>query len=251
MAEAATATRVNVGLTVSQKQVLMCAWCGALMLLLVGGGLLTAGLWPPPQPSASAEQMKAFFTHNPVRIRLGLALMMTGQGLLMPWGASITVMTSRIKHSSSVMTFVQIAAIGVATIIGVASMISWGVASFRPDDVTAELTRGFSDLGWFFFVFDWSPLAVWYLAVAVAIFGDRSTGPIYPRWSAYLGLWVALLSAPGGLMIFFKHGPLAFNGLFSIWIPLGVFFVWITVMSVLTIQAIKRLPAWEPAPTDH
>jgi hypothetical protein len=247
MADTAVATRITVDLTVSRKQILMCAWCGAVVILLVGGGLLTAGLWPPPQPSATAEQMKAFYAENPFRIRLGIALMMAGLGLIIPWGASIAAMTSRIKDSSSAMTFVQVAAFGVATIIGVASVIGWGVASFRPDDVSAELTRGFSDLGWFFFVFDWSPLAVWYLAVAVAIFGDRSAAPIFPRWSAYLSLWVMLLSVPGGLMIFFKHGPLAFNGLFGIWIPLGVFFVWIIVMTALTIKAVNRLPESEPA----
>jgi hypothetical protein len=240
MSDTSFATRVTVDLSISRKQALMCAWCGALVIALVGGGLLTAGLWPPPQPSATAEQMREFYTGSPLRIRLGLALMMAGLGLIMPWGASIAAMTSRIKASSSAMTYVQVAAFGVATIIGVSSVIGWGVASFRPDDVSAELTRGFSDLGWFFFVFDWSPLAVWYLAVAVAIFGDRSAAPVFPRWSAYLSLWVAMLSAPGGAMIFFKHGPLAFNGLFGIWIPLGVFFVWIIVMTALTIRAANR-----------
>jgi hypothetical protein len=240
MTESGLATRVAVDLTVSRRQVLMCAWCGALLIVLIGGGLLVAGLWPPPRASASAEEIKAFYAGSPLRIRAGLALMMAGMGLIMPWGASIAAMTSRIRDSSSSMTFVQVAAFGVATIIGVSSVICWGVASFRPDEVSAELTRGFSDLGWFFFVFDWSPLAVWYLAVAVAIFGDRSPFPVFPRWSAYLSLWVTTLSAPGGLMIFFKTGPLAFNGLFAIWIPLGVFFVWIIVMTALVIQAVNR-----------
>jgi hypothetical protein len=235
--------RISVDLTVSRKQLLLCAWSGPLLILLVGGGLLLAGLWPPPHPTDTAEQIKAFYAADPFRTRLGLALMMAGLGLILPWGASIAAQTNRIKESSSAMTFVQVAAFGVATIIGVASVIAWGVASFRPDEVPADITRGFSDLGWFFFVFDWSPLAVWYLAASIAIFGDRSATPIYPRWSAYLGVWVTMLSAPGGVVIFFKTGPLAFNGLFGIWIPLGVFFVWIIVMTALTIQAINREPA--------
>jgi hypothetical protein len=56
-----------------------------------------------------------------------------------------------------------------------------------------------------------------------------------------------MLSVPGGVMIFFKTGPLAFNGLFGIWIPLGVFFVWIIAMTALTIQAINRQTEPEPA----
>ena len=235
------ATKTTIDLTVSNRQLLICAWCGALMIVLIGGGLLLSGLWPPPQPTASAEQIKAFYAGDPIRIRLGLALMMAGMGLIMPWGASIAAHTSRIKNSSSAMTFVQVAAFGVATIIGVASVICWGVAAFRPNDIAPDVTRGFSDLGWFFFVFDWSPLFVWYLAVALAIFGDRGSAPVFPRWAGYLSLWVATLSAPGGLMIFFKTGPLAFNGIFAIWIPLGVFFIWIIAMTALVIQATNRL----------
>jgi hypothetical protein len=242
MVESLTA-RETLDFAIPRRQQLLCAWCGPLLILLVGGGLLVAGLWPPPQPTATAEQMRAFFANNSVQVHLGLALMMAGMGLIVPWGASLAAQTNRIRSSSSVTTFVQIAAIGVATLIGVASVISWAVASFRPAEISPELTRTLSDLGWFFFVFDWSPLFVWYVAVAAAIFGDRDESPVFPRWSAYLSLWVALLSIPGGLMIFFKTGPLAFNGIFAIWIPLGVFFVWIIAMTTLTIQAVNKRDA--------
>lgn len=240
MVESLTETHVTVGLTISRRQLLLCAWCGAPLIVLVGGGLLVAGLWPPPEPAASAEQIAAFYAGNPTRIRLGLALMMAGVGLILPWGASIAAQTSRIRTSSTAMTFIQVAAFAAATIIGLASVIAWSVASFRPEEVSPDVTRAFSDLGWFFFVFDWSPLFAWYLAVAIAIFGDTTDSPIFPRWSAYLSLWVATLSVPGGLMIFFKTGPLAFNGIFAIWIPLGVFFVWIIVMTILVVQAANR-----------
>lgn len=238
--ESTLTAREAIDFATSRRQQLLCSWCGPLFILFIGAGLLIAGLWPPPRPTATAEQMRDFFAKNPAQVHLGLVLMMAGMGLIVPWGASLAAQTSRIRSSSSVTTFVQVAAFGVATLIGVASVIPWAVASFRPTEVAPELTRALSDLGWFFFVFDWSPLFVWYVAVAAAIFGDRDDTPIFPRWSAYLSLWVALLSIPGGLMIFFKTGPLAFNGIFAIWIPLGVFFVWIVAMTTLTIQAINR-----------
>jgi hypothetical protein len=54
---------------------------------------------------------------------------------------------------------------------------------------------------------------------------------------------------PGGVVILFKTGPLAFNGIIGIWIPLGVFFVWIAVMTVLAIKAIdERQEILEPGP---
>jgi len=236
MADIGLATRGTVDASVSRRQLAACAWCGVVTIVLIGGGLLLAGLWPPPPPSDGAQRIQAFYTANPLRVRLGLALMMAGMGFLIPWGASITTLTGRIRTASPALGFTQIAAFGVATIIGVASVICWGVASFRPGEVPSVVTLGFSDLGWFFFVFDWSPLFVWYLAVALAVLGDRDPDPVLPRWSGYLSLWVALLSVPGGAMIFFKTGPLAFNGIFAIWVPLGVFFVWILAMTALVLR---------------
>ena len=79
--------------------------------------------------------------------------------------------------------------------------------------------------------------------MGVAIFTDSDESPIFPRWAAWLSVWVATLSIPGGAMILFKTGPLAFNGLLAIWVPLGVFFIWIVAMTVLVIKAINRSPA--------
>jgi hypothetical protein len=219
---------------------LLCAWCGPALALLLGTGLILAGLWPPPHPSASAAQIASFYTGHLTRTRVGLCLMMTGIALLIPWGASIAAQTNRITSGSPVFTYAQVAAVAVSTMIGVLSIVIWGTAAFRPDQLSPGTTRALNDLAWLFFAFDWSPLFVWYLAVALAIFGDRDESPIFPRWSAYLGLWVAILSVPGGAVILFKTGPLAFNGIIGIWIPLGVFFAWIVVMTVLTIKAINR-----------
>ena len=225
---------------ISRNQQLLCVWCGPAVILLMGGGFLYSGIWPPPHPTDTADQIRAFYGHDPTTVRLGLASMMAGMGLLLPWGASIATQTRRIATSSSALTMVQMAACGIAAMIGLATFVSWGVAAFRPDEAPADLTRALSDVGWFFFDFTWSPLFVWYVAVALAILGDQSGTPVYPRWAAYLSLWVALLSVPGGAIIFFKTGPLAFNGLFGIWIPLAVFFVWIVALTQLTVKAINR-----------
>jgi hypothetical protein len=225
----------------ARRAQLICVWCGPVMVVLLAVGLLVlTGFWPPPRPTDSAEQIRSLYVDDLTRIRIGLCMMMAGVALIIPWGAAIAAQTNRIKTGTPVLTYAQIAAVGVATIIGVATPIMWGVASFRPEDISPETTRTLNDIGWFFFVFDWSPLFVWYMAVGLAIFTDRDQSPIFPRWAAWLSVWVATLSVPGGAMVLFKTGPLAFNGVLAIWIPLGVFFVWIVAMTVLTIQAINR-----------
>jgi hypothetical protein len=211
-----------------------------MVVLLAIGLVVLTGFWPPPRPTDSGEQIRSLYVDDLTRIRIGLCLMMAGIGLIVPWGAAIAAQTNRIKTGTPVLTYTQLGCVAIATMIGVASVILWGAASFRPEDISPETTRTLNDVGWLFFVFDWSPLFVWYMAVGLAIFSDDGDPPVFPRWAAWLSVWVATLSIPGGAMILFKTGPLAFNGVLAIWIPLGVFFIWIVAMTVLVIKAINR-----------
>jgi hypothetical protein len=118
-------------------------------------------------------------------------------------------------------------------------VLIWAVASFRAGQIPAQTTRTLNDLAFFLLLFDWSPFCLWVASFAVAIFRDRSAEPVFPRWAAYLNLWVVFLSIPGCLIVFFKHGPFAFNGFVAFYFPVVVFFVWLVVMTVLALKALR------------
>jgi hypothetical protein len=220
---------------------LICVWCGPVMLVAVGIGVVVlAGFVPGPTPATSAAGINARFLQNLGGIRAGMIVQMAGVALIAPWGAALALQTHRGNPGTAIFTVVQIVCVAVATIIAVLAPLAWAFASFRVGTQSPELTRTLNDFGWFVFIFDWSPFAVWYAAVGLAIIMDRSDKPAFPRWAAYLSFWTAFLSAPGGLTILFKTGPLAYNGLLSLWIPLGVFGVWIAAMTLLVIRAIHR-----------
>jgi hypothetical protein len=220
---------------------LICVWCGPVLLVAVGIAIVVlAGFVPGPSPATSAAQINARYLHNLGGIRAGMCLEMAGVALIAPWGAALAVQTHRGNPGTAIFTVTQIVCVAATTIIAVLAPIAWGFASFRAGSQSPELTRTLNDLGWLIFIFDWSPFAVWYASVGLAIIMDHSDKPVFPRWAAYLSFWTAFLSAPGGLTIFFKTGPLAYNGLLSLWIPLGVFGIWITAMTVLVIRAIHR-----------
>lgn len=234
----------------TRRAQLVCVWCGPVMLVSLGVGLVVlAGFIPGPHPTASAAQIRSQYVHNLSGIRAGLCLFMAGIALIAPWGVSVAAQTNRAGLRTSVFTHTQVACVAVAMMIGVLSCIAWGAAAFRPAEVSAATTRSFNDLGWILFIFDWSPLAVWYLAVGLAIFMDPSDQPVFPRWAGWLSVWTAVLSVGGSVMLFFKTGPLAFNGLLALWVPLGVFFVWIVAMTILTIGAIDRQARSSGPPT--
>jgi len=76
------------------------------------------------------------------------------------------------------------------------------------------------------------------LAIAFAILGDRSEQPIFPRWLAYLSIWVAVLFLPAGAVTFFKSGAFAWNGLLAFWIALAAAMVWLVAMIIVLLKTI-------------
>jgi hypothetical protein len=224
----------------SRRAQLICVWCGPVMLLTLAVGLVVlAGFIPAPHPRASARQIASQYVHNLSGIRAGLCLFMGGIALIAPWGAAVVAQTGRARLGTPVLSQIQVICVAVSMMIGVASAILWGTAALRAGSVSPNTTRTLNDIGWIFFIFDWSPLAVWYVAVGLAIFLDPSDERVFPRWAGWLSIWTAILSIPGGSTIFFLSGPLAFSGLLALWVPLSVFAIWIAVMTVLMIQAIN------------
>src|SRR5882762_9849086 len=109
---------------------LLCAWCGPVVVVLLAVGLIAlAGFWPPPRPTDSAQQIVSLYADHATRVRIGLCMMMASIGLIVPWGCVIAWQTTRARNVTPVLTYVQLGALGVTTMIGVASFIAWGVAS--------------------------------------------------------------------------------------------------------------------------
>jgi hypothetical protein len=115
----------------------------------------------------------------------------------------------------------------------------WLTATFRADR-PAESVQLLNDLAWLPFV-GLTILTVLQAAViGVAILGDASSAPVFPRWAGYVKLWCALLFVPGTFNVFFKSGPLAWNGLIAFYLPVLVFCIWFVVNTFLVLKAIGQ-----------
>ena len=95
-----------------------------------------------------------------------------------------------------------------------------------------------NDAGWLMFLMPFTTFIVQNFAIGLAILGDQSAQPVFPRWVAYLNFWVAALFVPGGLLTFFKTGPFAWNGLFAFWVPFVVFLTWYLLMFMMLRKGI-------------
>jgi hypothetical protein len=114
---------------------------------------------------------------------------------------------------------------------------AWAAAAFRPDR-NPEITQALSDFGWLLFITPIAPFILQYVIIAIAVFLDKRPTPLFPRWVAYLQIWIAVLFLPAFLAYFMKSGPFAWNGVFVWWIPFAVFTFWFVAMIVYARKAV-------------
>ncbi|MFE3001692.1 hypothetical protein ACFXG4_42770 [Nocardia sp. NPDC059246] len=206
------------------------------------GFVFLAGFVPPPSPAAGPDEIAEMFRANTLGIRLGMLLCMLSAALLLPWGGAVTVQMKRIEGRFSPLTYSWFAAQGCIVIEFIYPSMFWAVAAFRPDSAP-ELIRQFNDLAWLPWLGIISTGAFQAFALGILTLLDKRPEPIYPRWFGYFQLSAGFLLIPADLIIFFKHGPLAWNGILGFWIPASTAFIWLIVTTVFTAEAIKRQAA--------
>jgi len=217
-----------------------CTWCGPLMMALAGLGIFViAPFLPPPDPRAGAEAISRLYIEDQNRIRIGMIVALVGGAFAFPFFTAVSKQMRRIENHWSSVAVIQLASGLLVCLLFSYPCLLWGVAAFRPEQRSAELTQLLNDLGWIVFVGFAMTVIVQFVVVGIAIFRDHREIPVYPRWMGYYCLWGAVLLAPGNLVLAFRHGPLSWNGIFALWIPLAVFGGWLVLMTYLTLKAIS------------
>ena len=219
---------------------LLAAWSGPVLVVLFFLGLVTfMDFVPPPSPMNSGEVTAALYRDHLLSMRIGIVLCSFAVALLAPWGASIAARTRRTETRFPVFTYTQLGCIGTGLMVAVLCFLIWAIAAFRPDDLAPETTRMLHDLGWFLFLFDVPPFMVWMIAIGLAILMNQSGRQLFPRWAGYFCIWIAVCEAPAVLILFFKTGPFAYNGLVGFWLPTVAFFAWVIVFTWLVIRDVN------------
>ena len=224
-----------------KKSVLLCLWCGPLMVLTwIIGFMVLGGFVPPPGAHLPATEIAEFYQANTVAIRTGMVFCIISTTLIVPWGIGIAARVREAEGNVPVLFYTQVAMAIISGTVSILSAIFWQIASFRPFETSPEIIQAFNDAAWFLFLVSWPPFSVWYIALALSIFRDKRPQPGFPRTIAYMSLWFALAVAPAGMMAFFKAGPFAWQGLLALYVPMATFLTWIASLSVYAIRATMR-----------
>jgi hypothetical protein len=225
-----------------QRTLLFVSITGGIMFFLA---LVLLDMFPPPSPGNSAEWWVSFWSTDTQLKRVGIIC-----GLMSPMGllAMYVVLLQQLKRieGGESLAYVVFGAGVFAMVPGVVIPFAvWSPLVYRPETLEPHLTQTLSDLGWLTFFLPW-PALVQFVALAFAVFRDREE-KVFPRWFGYLSMWVGLLAIPGGTILFFKSGVLAWNGLLPWWVALAAALAFGPPMYILLFKTIGRQLAQETA----
>jgi hypothetical protein len=234
----------------STRTQLFCVWCGpagAILYLIFFAGI--AGFIPPPSPHWTTPHVVSFFNDNRTAIRIGQIGGLVASMLFFPFFTVIAVQIARIEKRRPLLALLEWGG-GLMLIVwfGLCTML-WIVATFRVD-LSPNTIRMLNDFAWLVFVMLFPEYVVQMMSIGVAALRDRSPNPVWPRWAGYFNMWIAFSGIGGGLAVFFKHGPFAWNGLIGFYAPITMFGVWLVITTYLLHTGIRRQAAEALASAD-
>jgi hypothetical protein len=212
-----------------------------LAVIWVSAFFLFPGFIHPISPTASADQVAAFYRDpaNLTRIRASMILFNWFCVGLIPMVMLIVLQIRRMAHRTSILSYCMLGcAAGGPTLFLMADLF-WLIAAFRPER-EPQLTQLLNDLAWVTFTSAVPFLIAQCVVLALAIALDRQPSPVFQRWVAYFNIVVAAALAPAAFVGLSLTGPTAWNGLLSFWVRNAAIALWIVVMAVVLGRAIYR-----------
>jgi hypothetical protein len=225
----------------------LCAYCGLAFLVLMGIGFAgLAHFVPLPSPHDSATEVAKMYRDRPTQIRFGLIISMAASALLMPFSVAMFRQMKRCEGPKPALAYIQLGLGAILVLEFIYLIFFWQTATFRADR-SPEVIQALNDMGWIPFVGLSSTLIMQTFVFGVAMLLDRRAVPVFPRWLGFYNIWAALMFTPGSFNVFFKTGPLAWNGLVGIYIPGAVFLTWLVLNTVYLLRAIDGEAAEDAA----
>ncbi len=223
------------------KLVRLCGWSVVLFLVVFGVGWGVLGRNIPPYSAAMpADELASTYRDNASTLRIGFALGAFGCAFLATWAIGLFRVMVHVEGGGRVLSLVQLVGGVLTAMVPMFACIIWLAAAFRPEQDPA-IIRLLFDLGWMMMDVGFGVTLLQYFALGVVAIGDPREKPLFPKWLAWLGIWLGLEFVVELIMPNFRTGPFAWNGLFSYWLPFFGPFVWMVIVTVHMFKATHRL----------
>ncbi|MEV6059972.1 hypothetical protein AB0L62_08200 [Nocardia asteroides] len=226
------------------------AWSGLIYVFGVAfAGVVLARYVPAPQENWSAQQTADFFRDNEIGVRAGMELVLIIYMLYAIFSVGVSQLMKVIEPTSGFLRLFQLLGGVVTAVITMLCSTFWLLASFRAQSRSPEGIQLLNDIGWMMFDITIMATIVQFVAFGIACLADggRST-PFVPRWMGYLSFFIAFTYLSEYFMPSLQTGPFSWHGLLSLYVALGTFGVWITLVSFYMLRAISTIEREQATP---
>lgn len=224
--------------SINARSQLVCLYSGyAFFVLYLIGIVAVAGFIPPPAPSWSSDAVAAFFSARRGRILVGMSICAFASALYLPWGIAVLGPMLRIERSRfPAFSALQAISAGLGGVFFAISPLVWLAIAYRSGH-SSDTVGILNDFAWISWIVSWPFFFVQAGALGLCVLMYRSS--VIPRWVGYLSVWFAVSMFPASAIVFFYNGPLAWNGVFGLYLPLTIFAAWYNVVTYYLLTAIK------------
>lgn len=218
---------------------LICLWSGyAFFVLYLLGLVVVAGFIPPPAPGWSDEIVGNYFRDRHVRILAGMSICAFASALYVPWGVAISGQMLRMeKGRVPALGVLQGISAGLGAVFFALSPFLWLTIAYRAGH-SGDVMVALNDFAWISWIVSWPFFFVQAGAFALSLLIYPTV--VIPRWVGYLSLWFAFSMLPASAIVFVYRGPLAWNGVFALYLPLALFALWYNVTAFWVLRAIQH-----------
>ena len=223
----------------SNRGEMLCAWTGPLSMLIFIPAWIFGMEWlVPPSPEMQAAEVQAMYSDNQTGLRIGSVLLGNfGGSLTVVFMAVLAQYMLKMKGPSPALAWSVIACGAVNALVFIIPGSIIATVAFRLDRAPEIMQFG-HDLSWLIFDLVVGPTQLAWLALGLAILWDKSERPLFPRWFAYFNIYGAVLIFLNNMIVFFKVGPFAWNGLLGWWPGACFFCLWFFVSFYVLRKAI-------------
>ena len=229
--------------TRTRRLLRLCVWAGVVYTVAVGvAGAGLARFLPAPGENWNAPQIAEFFRANEIGIRVGMELVLIVYMFYALFSLALARLMTHIEGRGGFLAPIQLLGGVTTAIITTLCSTFWLTASFRSAGRDGEIIQTLNDLGWFFFDVTVMATIVQLVAFgAICLINDQRPVPLFPRWLGYLSMFFAMTFLSEFFMPSFTTGPFAWHGLLSLYAALGTFLVWIGIVAIHALRAIKTI----------
>lgn len=215
-------------------------WTGpAVGAVLLAAALAFPGFWPPMSPTATSAEVASFYGEHTAWIRFSQVTFNLCGIMVLPFFMVIVVQMKRMKNQSHIFAYCYLTAVVSGATVFALSNIFFLATAFRPGR-DPELMLLLNDLAWIVFIAPIGMVVSQFVVLALGVYFDDPTDPVFPRWVGHFSLLTAAAMVPAAGAAVFDTGPLAWDGFLSFWARNGAFAVFVVVMFFVLRTAIRR-----------